>query len=70
VGGLEVRNADGEWLKAPYIDGTFVVNLGDMVPLLTDGLYHSTMHRVFNATRRLVTRFLLSSTWITTTKSK
>ena len=49
VGGLEVRNADGEWLKAPYIDGTFVVNLGDMVPLLTDGLYHSTMHRVFNA---------------------
>ncbi len=49
VGGLEVRNADGEWLKAPFIENTFVVNLGDMVPVLTNGLYHSTMHRVFNS---------------------
>lgn len=49
VGGLEVRNAEGEWLKAPYIEGTLVVNLGDMVPVLTHGLYHSTMHRVYNA---------------------
>lgn len=49
VGGLEVRNAEGEWLKAPFIEGTFVVNLGDMVPVLTNGLYHSTMHRVFNS---------------------
>ncbi|EOD8996023.1 TPA: isopenicillin N synthase family oxygenase [Klebsiella pneumoniae] len=49
VGGLEVRNADGEWLKAPFIEGTFVVNLGDMVPVLTNGLYHSTMHRVYNS---------------------
>ncbi|SAK79701.1 2-oxoglutarate-dependent ethylene/succinate-forming enzyme [Caballeronia hypogeia] len=48
VGGLEVRNADGEWVRAPYIPGTFVVNLGDMVPLLTNGLYHSNMHRVLN----------------------
>ncbi|EJD6546897.1 MULTISPECIES: isopenicillin N synthase family dioxygenase [Klebsiella pneumoniae complex] len=49
VGGLEVRNVDGEWLKAPCIENTFVVNLGDMVPVLTNGLYHSTMHRVLNA---------------------
>lgn len=48
VGGLEVRNADGEWVRAPYIPGTFVVNLGDMVPILTNGLYHSNMHRVLN----------------------
>ena len=48
VGGLEVRNADGEWVRAPHIPGTFVINLGDMVPVLTKGLYNSNMHRVLN----------------------
>lgn len=49
VGGLEVRNADGEWIRAPHIPNTFVINLGDMVPFLTCGVYHSNMHRVLNA---------------------
>ncbi|WP_066739139.1 isopenicillin N synthase family oxygenase [Cupriavidus sp. D384] len=48
VGGLEVQNADGDWIRAPHIPGTFVINLGDMVPLLTNGLYHSNSHRVLN----------------------
>ena len=48
VGGLEVRNAAGQWLRAEPIDGTFVVNLADLVPRITNGLYHSTMHRVLN----------------------
>ena len=48
VGGLEVRNADGKWLRGAPIDGTFVVNLADLVPRITNGLYHSTMHRVLN----------------------
>lgn len=48
VGGLEVRNADGDWVKAPYVQGTFVINLGDMMPVLTKGLYNSNMHRVLN----------------------
>ncbi len=47
-GGLEVRNADGDWLDAAPVPGSFIINIGDMVPRLTNGLYHSNMHRVLN----------------------
>lgn len=45
---LQVRNHSGEWIWAPPIPGTFVCNIGDMLKILTDGLYESTLHRVFN----------------------
>jgi isopenicillin N synthase-like dioxygenase len=48
VGGLEVANAAGEWIAAPPIPGTFIINLGEMVRVLTNGLYHANMHRVLN----------------------
>jgi isopenicillin N synthase-like dioxygenase len=48
VGGLEVCNTSGEWIIAPPLPGCFVVNLGDLIPRLTNGLYRSTPHRVLN----------------------
>jgi isopenicillin N synthase-like dioxygenase len=48
VGGLEVQNGGGDWISAPHIPDTFIINLGEMMPVLTNGLYHSAMHRVLN----------------------
>jgi isopenicillin N synthase-like dioxygenase len=47
-GGLEVQMPDGSWVPATPMEGTFVVNLGDMIPRWTNGLYHSNPHRVRN----------------------
>jgi isopenicillin N synthase-like dioxygenase len=47
-GGLEVKMPDGNWVDATPMAGTFVVNLGDMIPRWTNGLYHSNPHRVRN----------------------
>jgi len=52
IGGLELRKRDGEWIGAPYIDGTFVVNLGDMWKIWTNDLFVSNLHRVVNRTGR------------------
>ncbi len=49
IGGLQLRNADGDWIAAPPVPGTFVVNLGELTELWTNGLYPATLHRVINA---------------------
>jgi isopenicillin N synthase-like dioxygenase len=48
IGGLEVRTRDGEWVGAPYIAGTFVVNLGNLFKRWTNDYYVSNLHRVIN----------------------
>ncbi|MEO1019215.1 MAG: 2-oxoglutarate and iron-dependent oxygenase domain-containing protein [Pseudomonadota bacterium] len=52
VGGLEVWDRDKGWVPAPPIAGAYIVNIGDMVARLTNDRYHSTQHRVINATGR------------------
>ena len=52
IGGLELRKRDGEWIAAPYIDGTFVVNIGDLFQRWTNDVYVSNFHRVTNRTGR------------------
>ncbi len=47
-GGLEVRNRAGDWVGIPPIDGTFVVNVGEVLKVWTDGVFSSTLHRVIN----------------------
>ena len=50
VGGLQVRNSADEWVNAPPIPGSFVVNIGDMLSMWSNGRYSSTVHRVVNMT--------------------
>ena len=44
-GGLQVEH-DGEWIDAPSIPEAFVVNIGEMLELATDGYLKATLHRV------------------------
>lgn len=48
TGGLQVEDKDGNWIHAPPIEGTLVVNVGDLLSRWTAGKYKSTPHRVVN----------------------
>ncbi len=44
--GLEVLNGAGDWIAAPPVPGAFIVNIGDMLELWTNGEFLATTHRV------------------------
>ena len=52
AGGLEVQLPSGEWIAAPYVPDTFVVNLGDLTARWTNDVYRSNSHRVVNRLNR------------------
>jgi isopenicillin N synthase-like dioxygenase len=46
-GGLQV-DYQGQWIDAPPVPGTFVVNIGEMLELATNGYLKATLHRVIS----------------------
>ncbi|KAK2801379.1 hypothetical protein FQN50_007764 [Emmonsiellopsis sp. PD_5] len=46
TGGLEVRDSAGNWVAAPYVPGSIVVNIGDLMAKVSGGRFVATMHRV------------------------
>ncbi|WOJ90795.1 2-oxoglutarate and iron-dependent oxygenase domain-containing protein [Methylocapsa polymorpha] len=44
--GLEVEAQDGRWIKAQPRDNTFVVNIGELLELASNGYLRATVHRV------------------------
>ncbi|KAK8031682.1 hypothetical protein PG990_001416 [Apiospora arundinis] len=48
IGGLQILTKEGQWVKAPPIEGTLVVNIGDYMMRLCNDTYKSTVHRVAN----------------------
>ncbi|KAF9875275.1 2OG-Fe(II)oxygenase [Colletotrichum karsti] len=48
VGGLQVLNRQGQWIRAAPLPGTFVVNIADYLQRITNDLYVSTVHRAQN----------------------
>ncbi len=52
VGGLHVQDYEGEWIAAPPVPGTLVVNVGDLLERWSNGKLRSTPHRVINRSGR------------------
>jgi isopenicillin N synthase-like dioxygenase len=46
TGGLQVMGKDGEWVDAPWVEGAFTINIGDMMARWTGDRWVSNRHRV------------------------
>jgi isopenicillin N synthase-like dioxygenase len=52
VPGLELRTPDKQWIQAPALPGTLLVNAGEILRLWSNGRFRATLHRVFNQSGR------------------
>ncbi|MEO0394383.1 MAG: 2-oxoglutarate and iron-dependent oxygenase domain-containing protein [Cyanobacteria bacterium P01_A01_bin.137] len=46
VGGLEVQTTNGDWITAPTIPDTILINTGDLMERWSNNVFRSTKHRV------------------------
>lgn len=44
--GLQVQDEDGGWIDAPPVAGTFVVNIGEILEIASNGYLRANVHRV------------------------
>ncbi|MFT4027478.1 MAG: 2-oxoglutarate and iron-dependent oxygenase domain-containing protein [Novosphingobium sp.] len=44
--GLQVVDKHGEWVDVPLIEGTMIMNISDMMEIMSNGRYVATKHRV------------------------
>lgn len=44
--GLQIVNKQGQWIDVPLVDDTMILNIGDMMEILSNGRYVATRHRV------------------------
>ena len=52
--GLQLQNANGDWIDVPADPGMLAINIGDGLQEATKGFYKSTIHRVINPTCELI----------------
>lgn len=52
--GLQVLRHDGKWIPITALPDQLVVNVGDMLERLTNGVLKSTIHRVVNPSKELM----------------
>jgi isopenicillin N synthase-like dioxygenase len=48
TGGLELHTRQGEWIAAPCVPNSFVINIGDLMAIWTNDRFKSMPHRVMN----------------------
>lgn len=46
AGGLQVVDRTGAWVDVPFVAGSFVVNIGDLMAIWTNDRWVSTKHRI------------------------
>jgi isopenicillin N synthase-like dioxygenase len=52
LGGLQVEALDGTWIDACPVPGAFVVNIGELLEVATQGYLRATRHRVVSPAGR------------------
>lgn len=60
LGGLQVQDESGEWVDAPHVPGSLVINLGDLFRRWTNDRWMSNVHRVLPPPESAPTEELVS----------